>query len=271
MRKVALNDIRIDGGTQIRKEIDQALIYQYLECMKRGDVFPKIKTTFDGASYWLNSGFHRYHAYKLLGVKMVEVDYKPGTLQDAILAALKSNTKHGKNLTIEDKENKVKIALALDGYDQKTDYELSKICDVSESFVAGVRDPAKKEKQKAAKEKHIKKKAKELTEADASKTTSQTSSEKATPRETPNLNVGANPDAAELRANEIAFQADMEVMYKLLESNEPLKLAHEEIKRLNLAYAQLDTRFKGLMNEKNQAVKMVKQLQNQLDKSKAKK
>jgi hypothetical protein len=271
MRKVALNDIRIDGGTQTRKEIDQGLIYQYLECMKRGDVFPKMETTFDGASYWLNSGFHRYHAYKLLGVKIVEVDYELGTLQDAILAALKSNNKHGKNLTPEDKEHKVKVALALDGYDQKTNYEIAKACDLSESFVAGIRDPAKKEKQKAAKEKHIKKKAKELTEAEAPETTSLTSSEKATPRETPNLNVGANPDAAELRANEIAFQADMEVMYKLLESNEPLKLAHEEIKRLNLAYAQLDTRFKGLMNEKNQAVKMVKQLQNQLDKLKAKK
>jgi predicted nucleic acid-binding Zn-ribbon protein len=63
----------------------------------------------------------------------------------------------------------------------------------------------------------------------------------------------------------------MDIMYKMLEADDALKVAHEEIKRLNLAYAQLDVRFKGLMNERNQAVKMVKELQKQIDKSKAKK
>jgi hypothetical protein len=239
--------------------------------MKEGDEFDPIDTNFDGVNYWLVDGFHRYHAYKLMGIKEITIEYVPGTQAEAVIRSYGVNATHGLPRTLEEKREIVIRALANPDLEGFTVYQISKICRVSQSFVAGIKDPAKKEKQKAAKEKHIKKKAKELIEADASKTTSQTSSEKATPRETPNLNVGANPDAAELRANEIAFQADMEVMYKLLESNEPLKLAHEEIKRLNLAYAQLDTRFKGLTNEKNQAIKMVKQLQNQLDKLKAKK
>jgi predicted nucleic acid-binding Zn-ribbon protein len=57
----------------------------------------------------------------------------------------------------------------------------------------------------------------------------------------------------------------------MLEADDALAVAHAEITRLNLAYAQLDVRFKGLMNERNQAVKMVKELQKQIDKSKAKK
>jgi len=74
-----------------------------------------------------------------------------------------------------------------------------------------------------------------------------------------------------LKANELAVQADMEAMYKLLESDDALATAHEEIKRLNLLNGQLEVRLHGLMNERNEAVKMVKKLQKELDKLKAKK
>jgi hypothetical protein len=40
------------------------------------------------------------------------------------------------------------------------------------------------------------------------------------------LSNGAEPDDEELKANELAVQADMDAMYKLLESDEPLKVAH---------------------------------------------
>jgi ParB-like chromosome segregation protein Spo0J len=273
MRKVNLNQIRIDGGTQCRVVLNQSKIYEYLQCMKDGDEFPLIEARFDGATYWLTDGFHRYHAYKLLGLKEVTISYKPGTQAEAILDALRANSKHGLTLSHEDKENKVKMALALPDGDKMSNYEIAKLCDVSQPFVAGVRDPEKKKKQKEAKEKNIKKKAEELhtQEPEVPPTTNQISSEKTTVRETPDLNAGVGPDEDELRANELALQADMDIMYKMLEADDALATAHEEIKRLNLAYAQLDVRFKGLMNERNQAVKMVKELQKQIDKSKAKK
>ena len=37
--------------------------------MKDGDIFPPLDTTFDGVTHWLVDGFHRYHAYKILGIK----------------------------------------------------------------------------------------------------------------------------------------------------------------------------------------------------------
>jgi len=256
-----INKIRIDGGTQCRVVIDQPTVYTYLEAMKEDARFPVLEAVFDGATYWLTDGFHRYHAYKLLGVKEVEVHFVPGTLRDAQIAALKANGKHGKPLTNEDKRNKVKMALQIEGFDKLTDAEIARHCDVSKPFVAAIRNPEAKEKQKQSVEKHY--------------------AEKANKKETPSNSItpdskiapsdsGVAPDEEEMKATELAIQADQEAMYKLLESDDALATAHEEIKRLNLRNAQLETRLHGLMNEKNEAVKMVKDLQKQLDKLRAK-
>jgi hypothetical protein len=79
---------------------------------------------------------------------------------------------------------------------------------------------------------------------------------------------GAVPDDAEIKAAEMALEADQQAMYKLLESDEPLKTANEEIKRLNHLNSQLEIRIQGLQSERNAAVTLVKQLQKQLDKKK---
>lgn len=203
-----------------------------------------------------------------MGIKEVTIKYVPGTQAEAVIRSYGVNARHGLPRSFEDKKKVVEEALANPDLKDKSNYEIAKICVVSQPFVAGVRDPEKKKKQKEAKEKSIKKKAEEL---NAQETTNPISSEKPTHRESPDLNTGVGPDEEELRANELALQADMDIMYKMLEADDALAVAHEEIKRLNLAYAQLDVRFKGLMNERNQAVKMVKELQKQIDKSKAKK
>lgn len=257
MTKVNLNAIRIDGGTQCRVVIDQPTVYTYLEAMKEGNEFPLIETVFDGSTHWLTDGFHRYHAFKLLGIKEVEVNYKSGTLQDAQIEALQANSKHGKPLTNEDKRNKVKMALSIQGFEKKSDYEIAKICGVSKPFVGAIRNPEVAERQDKQRKKTVKL---------GSDSNPITSCEKTTPTDS-----GIAPDDEELKATELAIQADQETMYKLLESDDALATAHEEIKRLNLRNAQLETRLHGLMNERNEAIKMVKDLQKQLDKLKVKK
>ena len=263
MKRVKLNAIRLDGGTQCRLVIDQPTVYSYLDAMKEGDEFPLLETVFDGATHWLTDGFHRWHAYKLLGIKEIDVKYKPGTLQDAQIEALKANAKHGKTLTNEDKRNKVEMALKIEGFFHKSDYEIAKLCGVSQPFVASVRDPAKKEKQAAQRAKSSAKKTQEDTD------TNQISGEDTTVREDPNL--GSIPDAEEMKVAERAMQADVDAMYKLLESDDALKTAHEEVKRLNYLTAQQEIRIHGLMNERNECVKMLKKLQKENDKLKAKK
>ena len=264
MKKIKLDDIRIDGGTQCRVVVDQPTVYTYLEHMKEGDEFPMMETVFDGATHWLTDGFHRYHAYKLLGIKEVTIKYKPGTRDDAVLMALKANSKHGKTLTNEDKRNKVNMALSIEGYDQKSNYEIAKLCELSQSFVASVRDPEIKKRREENRQKSAERKA-----GVASPTSSQT--EDTSPTSIPDPMDGAAPDEDEIKAAELAQEADIEAMHKLLESDDALATAHSEIKRLNHLNGQLEIRLHGLMNERNEAVKMVKKLQKELDKLKAKK
>jgi len=51
----------------------------------------------------------------------------------------------------------------------------------------------------------------------------------------------------------------------MLEADDALAELYEENKRLNLLNAQLQVRMHGLMNERNEAIKMVKDLQKQID------
>ena len=173
--------------------------------------------------------------------------------------------KHGKARTNEDKRKVVEHALEHPLTKDKTNYELAKICSVSQPFVAAVRSPESKQKQEDAMKKHLEKKAKEI---------SQTEEKSSIPEQsTGNTNQisSAGPDDEELQSAEMAFQADFDAMYKIIEADEPLKEAFEEVKKLNLLIANLRVRSIGLQNEKDEAVKMVKKLQKELDKIKGKK
>lgn len=255
-RTIKLDEIRIDGGTQIRVNISQETVYKYKENMEDGDQFPPVEVVYDGASYWLIDGFHRYHAMKLIGYRTVEVLYRPGTLREARILALAMNSKHGLPRTNADKRNSVEKSLEMEEFKSATDADIAKACDVSKPFVAAIRRPEAKERQKEAMEKHVQKKAKELERNSI------------TPPQEPDPQAGAEPDEAEMRATELAHEADVEAMHKLLEAEEPLKEAHAEIKRLNHLNAQLEVRISALMTEKNEAVKQAKSLQKQLDKLK---
>ena len=268
MKKVSLNDIRIDGGTQGRVAIDQTTVYEYIDCMKAGDEFPAMLTMFDGATHWLVDGFHRYHAYKILGIKELVIDYKAGTQEEAQVLSFGVNGKHGKPRSNEDKRHVVEDALAHPLLKEKTIYEIAKICNVSQPFVAGIRDPESKEKQKKAKTKNIVKTAQEIV-VDGKTLLPTHTNPISIPAVDPHI--GTGPCEDEIKANELALQADTEVFYKLLEADDALATAHEEIKRLNLRNAQLELRLKGLMGERNEAVNMIKDLQKELDKRKANK
>jgi len=264
MQNLNINAINIGGGTQCREVIDQPLVIQYLDSMKDGDVFPPVDTIFDGSTYWLVDGFHRYHAYKMLGLKVIDVNVKEGTLYDAQLAALEANFKHGKPLTNADKHKKVLMALSMDGFDKKTDNQIAQICKVSASFVGAIRHPEVKEKQQENRQKSNTKKVQESEKFSPTKQVSNNITEIVDA--IGNLPAGAAPDDDEIKSSELALQADQESMYKLLESSDPLREAYAEIKVLNSRIAVLEVRLHGEMYEKNVAIKMVKDLQKQLDK-----
>jgi ParB-like chromosome segregation protein Spo0J len=93
--------------------------------------------------------------------------------------------------------------------------------------------------------------------------------DKALPKEAPEkpiLTQYYGPEEAELKANELAQQADLELMNKMLEADDALATAYAEIKRLNFLNAQMEVRIAALMTEKNEAIKDAKRAQAQLDK-----
>jgi hypothetical protein len=138
--RIKLQKIRLDGGTQPRKEIDDPLVQHYTEVLLEGkDQFPPIDLWFDGKSYWPSDGFHRFHAHKRAGFLDIEANVNQGTKRDAFLACLKANGKHGKPRTPEERRYVVQLALEDIELGSKFDVDIAAICDVSSMTVGRVR------------------------------------------------------------------------------------------------------------------------------------
>lgn len=264
-RMVKLENIRLDGGTQFRDQIDQHKVKEYADCMTEGAEFPAIKCTFDGVNYWLWDGFHRYFASQAVGFKEVSVDYKPGTQEDAQDLALGANDSHGLPRNSATKRKQVEAALGMERHAKKSDREIAKLCNVSHTFVASIRNPEVKERQSKNRDNSNTKK---VLESDSTlKAGDVVETQQVESDSTPSMTQDYGPDAEELKAMELAEQADRDALAKLLESDDALATAHEEIKRLNFLVSQKEVRIAALMNEKNAAIKMVKDLQKQLKKA----
>ena len=268
-RTVRLDQVRSDGDTQFRKKIDQKNINYYAECMEDGDVFPPIEVVFDGSEYWLWNGFHRYHAYKKIGVDVVEVDYRPGTQEDAQDLALGANSDHGFGLTKADRKNKVQWALSQERYKDYNNVQLAKLCKVSDTFVAAERNPAVRQKQEQNRLTHYQNKLESSsTEGNQSSSTDLGSTE-IEPK--PSILDGSEPSAEELMANDLAMQADLELVNQFLESDDKLAELYAEVKKLNHMLAQKESRIASLMREKSECIKLCHKLQKENDKLKGKK
>jgi hypothetical protein len=111
IRSVALVSIRLDGGTQAREELSEETIQDYADVLKNGGTLPDITVFFDGTSYWLADGFHRYYAHERAQLGTISCDIKEGSQRDAILYAAGANDKHGLRRTNADKRRSVLLLL----------------------------------------------------------------------------------------------------------------------------------------------------------------
>ena len=252
IQKVLLDYIRLDGGTQYRDEINQDVVKEYADLMREGVKLPPLRAMFDGSVYWLYDGFHRYFATQASGEMRAEVEYIAGTQQAAQIKALSANSDHGQPRNNATKRNVVRAALEL--FPNESNVDIARRCKVSDTFVAAMRDPEVKIKQAEKVARHFQKKAASVKPTDTAKSDESNSVEE--------------PSEEELAANELSMQADQDALQKLLDADDALATAHEEIKRLNVLNGQLQARINALMNEKNEAISLVKKLQKQVDKAK---
>lgn len=139
---IPLDAVRINGGTQSRAELNQATIAEYAEAVRQAVEFPPIVTFFDGASFWLADGFHRFNAHKDAGAMEISAEIRSGTQRDAILYSVGANASHGLRRTNEDKRRAVMTLLNDAEWAAWSDRDVARQCGVSHSFVAAVRSPA---------------------------------------------------------------------------------------------------------------------------------
>lgn len=135
-----LSDIRTDGGTQQREEVNWTTVAEYAEDMAREAAFPPVVVFFDGAVYWLSDGFHRYHAAQRLELAGIGADVRPGTLQDAIDYACSSdaNGKHGLRETKEGRRNRIETMLRM--HSGWSDVQIAVHCGVHQTTVSRARN-----------------------------------------------------------------------------------------------------------------------------------
>lgn len=132
-------DFKLDGGTQPRAEIDEAIVSEYADAMKAGESFPPVVAFQDGASVWLADGFHRVHAARRADIKEIAAEVYDGTKRDAILHSVGANAAHGLRRTNADKRKAVMTLLEDDKWSQWSDREIARRCAVHNSFVSRLR------------------------------------------------------------------------------------------------------------------------------------
>jgi hypothetical protein len=139
LKTLKLDEVRIDGGTQPRVTIDEAVVSEYADLYDGGVKLPPVVVFHDGTVYWLADGFHRFHATARLQWDTIQAEVHKGTLRDAVLYSVGANTTHGLRRTNADKRKAVETLLQDDEWAKWTDREISRRCGVHHQMVGKLR------------------------------------------------------------------------------------------------------------------------------------
>lgn len=134
-----LSDIRTDGGTQSRAQINSETVRDYAEAMGRGDQFPPLTVFYDGEQHWLADGFHRYEAAADSGIAELDTRVMQGSQRDAILHSVAANVMHGLPRSHKDKRRAVDKLLQDEEWRAWSDREIAERIKTSHTFVAKMR------------------------------------------------------------------------------------------------------------------------------------
>lgn len=106
-----IGEIVTDAGTQVRAQIDEAIVAEYAEHLATGGTLPPVAAFREGGSTYLADGFHRLRAHERVRRTDIEAQVQTGTREDALWCALGANRAHGHRLTSADKKHAIKLAL----------------------------------------------------------------------------------------------------------------------------------------------------------------
>lgn len=110
--KLPLSVIVCAPKAQPRATLDKETITEYAEAMARGDQFPPIVAFGTGASAYVADGWHRVRAAEQVGADAIDVDLRPGGLEDAVWFSCGANATHGLRRSREDIQRAIDAALS---------------------------------------------------------------------------------------------------------------------------------------------------------------
>ena len=138
---LALDEIRRDGGTQPRAAINLHHVKLLEGQIEDGQELEPVIVFYDGESYWLADGFHRWHAHRNREEEVIACVIYQGSRRDAVLYSVGANADHKPALprSRQDKHRAV-LMLAQDSeWGNWSDREIAKQCKVSQPFVSKLR------------------------------------------------------------------------------------------------------------------------------------
>lgn len=138
-KRIRIDDIRIDGSTQMRESIDADDVKELAEHYAAGKETPPPVVFFDGTAYWPGDGHHRIAGHRAAGRDSIIVEVEPGTKRDAILFAAGANSEHGVKRTNGDKRKAVATLLKDQEWGAWSDRAIADKCRVGHPLVASVR------------------------------------------------------------------------------------------------------------------------------------
>ena len=142
MRKteISIFDIVRDDKIQPRVEQKEEVIFEYAENLANGAEFPPVDVFYDGETYWLADGFHRYEAYSLKNRETIPANVHEGGRREAIIHAAGSNATHGIPRSNADKRRVVENMLKDSEFNIESDNTIAEWCKVSQPFVSKMRN-----------------------------------------------------------------------------------------------------------------------------------
>jgi ParB-like chromosome segregation protein Spo0J len=137
--ELPISDVRLDGETQARCELDEDKVIEYADLMRDGCAFPPIVVFTDGDGCWMADGFHRLEAARLVGRDTIEAITHRGSQRNAFLFAIFANVAHGLPLTRADKRHVVERLLRDDEWSKWSSRAIARHCGVSAGLVDTMR------------------------------------------------------------------------------------------------------------------------------------
>ena len=141
---LALDEIRRDGGTQPRAAINLQHVKLLEEQIEDGQQLEPVTIFYDGESYWLADGFHRWHAHHNREEEVIACVIHQGSRRDAVLYSVGANADHKPALprSRPDKRRAVTTLLNDPEWSTWSDREIARQCRVSDKTVGHLRNSA---------------------------------------------------------------------------------------------------------------------------------